>query len=116
MIIMNNRGRFEDRFWFSFFHEAAHILHDRKKELYVWDESIADIREVKADEYAAKLLIPRKWDSKVKAVTSKWEIIELANRLRVSSGIVAGRYEHLTGDYKTYCKLKRRFPIEEYLQ
>lgn len=116
MIIMNNRGRFEDRFWFSFFHEAAHILNDGKKDVYVWDEKVVDARETKADDFAAKTLIPKKWDSKVKSAANKWAIVELANQLGVSTAIVAGRYEHLTGDYKTYCKLKRRFPVGDYLQ
>ena len=32
MILLNLRGKREDQFWFSFFHEAGHILHDGKKE------------------------------------------------------------------------------------
>ena len=116
VIIMNNRGRFEDRFWFSFFHEAAHVLHDSKKELFIGDDSTTDMREVKADSFAADVLIPRKWNSRVKAVANKWEIIEIAGKLEVSPGIVAGRYEHLMDNYKTYCRLKRRFSMEDYLQ
>jgi len=37
MILLNLRGKTEDRFWFSFFHEAGHILHDSKKETYIDD-------------------------------------------------------------------------------
>jgi len=116
VIIMNNRGRFEDRFWFSFFHEAAHVLHDSKKELFIGDDSATDAREIKADSFAADVLIPRKWDSKITAATDKREIVKIASQLGVSPGILAGRYEHLKKDYKTYCKLKRRFSIEDYLQ
>lgn len=116
MIIMNNRGRFEDRFWFSFFHEVAHILHDGKKGVYVWDEKVVDERETKADDFAAKILIPKRWDSEIESAANKWAIVELATRIGVSAAIVAGRYEHITGDYKTYCRLKRRFLAEEYLQ
>jgi HTH-type transcriptional regulator/antitoxin HigA len=116
VIIMNNRGRFEDRFWFSFFHEAAHVLHDSKKELFIGDDSTTDAKEVKADGFAAEVLIPRKWDSKVKAVANKWQIVEIAIQLGVSPGIIAGRYEYLKKDYKTYSRLKRRFSIEDYLQ
>jgi HTH-type transcriptional regulator/antitoxin HigA len=116
VIVMNNRGRFEDRFWFSFFHEAAHVLRDSKKELFIGDDGATDAREVKADEFAAEVLIPRKWDSMVKAVTSRRQVIEIASRLAVSPGIVAGRYEHLKKDYKTYSSLKRLFSIEDYVQ
>ena len=30
MILLNLRGKMEDRFWFSFFHEAGHVLYDSK--------------------------------------------------------------------------------------
>jgi len=116
MIIMNNRGRFEDRFWFSFFHEAAHILHDGKKGVFVWDEKVVDEREFKADDFAARTLIPRKWDSKIKSAVSSWTVMELAKQLGVSAAIVAGRYEHLTDNYRKYYKLKRKFSVEDYLQ
>ncbi len=37
MILLSLRGKGEDKFWFSFFHEAAHVLNDSKKNLYIND-------------------------------------------------------------------------------
>ena len=37
MILLNLRGKMEDQFWFSFFHEAGHVLYDSKKDLYIND-------------------------------------------------------------------------------
>jgi hypothetical protein len=39
MILLSLRGKGEDKFWFSFFHEAGHVLKDKKKGLFINDES-----------------------------------------------------------------------------
>lgn len=58
MILLSLRRRGEDKFRFSFFHEAGHVLHDGKKELLINDDSRDDPREVKADHCAAEILVP----------------------------------------------------------
>ncbi len=57
MIIVNLRGKREDKFWFSFFHEAGHVVNDNKKNLYINDDSDDPI-ENKANEFAANILFP----------------------------------------------------------
>ena len=59
MILMNLRSKMEDQFWFSFFHEAGHVLHDNKKDLFINDLSLDDPRERNANEFAAEILISR---------------------------------------------------------
>ncbi|MBL0713220.1 MAG: ImmA/IrrE family metallo-endopeptidase [Desulfosarcina sp.] len=58
MIIWNLRGKSEDPFWFSFFHEAGHVLNDSKKDMVINDGKSNDSRELKADDFSAELLIP----------------------------------------------------------
>ena len=65
MILLNLRGKMEDQFWFSFFHEASHVLYDSKKDLYINDGSLDDPRERKANEFAAETLIPRDRDPEI---------------------------------------------------
>nr|MBC8394341.1 ImmA/IrrE family metallo-endopeptidase [Deltaproteobacteria bacterium] len=109
MILLNLRGKMEDQFWFSFFHEAGHILHDSKKDLYINDESIDDPRERKANEFAAEILIPRDRDPKIVKLRSKADIICFADNEGISPGIVVGRFQHLTGKWNYFNGLKRRF-------
>ena len=54
-------GRYKDNgsFWFTFFHEAAHILLHSKKAFFV-DDKIgegADVQEAEADDFARNLLL-----------------------------------------------------------
>jgi len=71
MILLNLRGKMEDQFWFSFFHEAGHVLYDSKKDLYINDGSIDDPREQKANEFAAEFLIPRERDPEIASLYAK---------------------------------------------
>ena len=40
MILLSLRGKGEDIFWFSFFHEASHVLNDNKKDMLINDGEI----------------------------------------------------------------------------
>ena len=112
MILLNLRGKMEDQFWFSFFHEAGHVLHDSKKDLYINDGSIDDPREHKANEFATEILIPRDRDPEVASFRTKTEVIRLADELKISPAIVVGRFQHLTGKWNYFNGLKRKFQWE----
>ena len=107
MILLSLRGKGEDKFWFSFFHEAGHVLKDNKKSLFINDESDSDLLEQQADHFAAETLIPSRENARVSRCRSKKEIIDLANELGLSPGIVAGRYQFLTGKWQRYKELIR---------
>jgi addiction module HigA family antidote len=111
MILLNLRGKTEDRFWFTFFHEAGHILHDSKKDRRIDDGKTyaADPAERRADGFAAELLIPRQHDPAIAAIRSAAGIQKIAADLGVSAGIVAGRFQHLTKKWSHFNDLKTKF-------
>ena len=109
MILLNLRGKMEDQFWFSFFHEAGHVLYDSKKDLYINDGTVDDPREHDANEFAANILIPRDIDPEIASLKTKEDVIRLANELKISPGIVAGRFQHLTQKWSYFNGLKRKF-------
>lgn len=102
MILMSLRGKSEDRFWFSFFHEAGHVLHDNKRALLINDETEDDERERTANEFAADYLIPAKYDDEIRSASTKAELHSLADRIGVGIGIVVGRYQYLTQRWNHY--------------
>ena len=108
MILLSLRGKGEDKFWFSFFHEAGHVINDKKKDLLINDESHDDPREKRADLFASEILIPSRYNSAIRLFRSKAEIINMANELNISSGIVAGRYQFLTGKWHLFKGLIRK--------
>jgi addiction module HigA family antidote len=107
MILLCLRGKGEDKFWFSFFHEAGHVLHDGRKDLLINDGTIKDQREKRADHFAAEFLIPSEYNANVQNISSRDEIITLARKLKIAPGIVAGRYQFLTKRWHYYKALIR---------
>ncbi len=108
LIIMNIRGKREDRFWFSLFHEAAHILLHSRKQIYISDSTPEDKLECEADKYAADFLIPDKYNDRIENFSSAQEFYDIANELGISPGIVVGRYHHLTNKWHSYSGLIRK--------
>ncbi len=109
MILLNLRGKGEDRFWFSFFHEVGHVLHDSKKDLLINDGSTADPREQRANAYAAETLIPASQNARISAARTVKDIQRLADELELAPGIVAGRYQFLTNKWGAFKPLIRKF-------
>ena len=112
MILLNLRGRSEDKFWFSFFHEAGHVLKDKKKDLLINDGSQDDPREKKANEFASEFLIPSRYNEPIQNARFKTDILRIVKELGISRGIVAGRYQYLTGNWNRFNDLIRHFEWE----
>jgi len=107
MILLCLRGKGEDKFWFSFFHEAGHVLNDNKKDLLINDGSLNDPREVRANDFASEILIPSRYNDTIRLFRAKAEVVRLAKELGISPGIVAGRYQYLTGKWNFFKDLIR---------
>jgi len=101
-----------DNFWFTLFHEVAHVaLHMDKDgfDFFVDDltEASKDKCEQEADALASESLIPSKeWKSKrFQKNTSAAAILAFAEKLRISPSIPAGRIRYETRDYTIFQQL-----------
>lgn len=94
IIALSDRYKKDDRFWFSFFHEAAHILLHSKKETFVDDGSEDDALEREADRFAADTLIPTELAARLPALVGSEDVAEFASELGIAPGIVVGRLQH----------------------
>ena len=97
LIIMSLRYNKEDHFWFTFYHEAAHILLHGKKDVFIDEEGMgSNEAENQADRYAADFLIPPHEFSELtrKGCIFKQDIINFSQALGISPGIVVGRLQH----------------------
>lgn len=87
-----------DVFWFTFFHEAAHVLEEHSKGEYVSLDRVSsdEAAERTADEFARDHLIPREhWDPYWLSLSkSRANILRLADEVGVHPGIVVGRLQH----------------------
>ena len=97
VIQLTARHKSDDHLWFSFFHEAAHILLHSKKGVFV-DETTGDDAELEAEanEWASSTLIPRQaWEQFVAASPRSAHVVrEFANEQGIAPGIVVGMLQH----------------------
>ena len=97
LIQLSLYGKFNDRFWFTFFHEAAHILLHGKKEVFLDDfngDNLESDKETEANDWAGNYLIPREYADSLRFLTTRDAVIEFAERLGIHPGIVVGRLQH----------------------
>lgn len=102
LIQLSLYGKTNDKFWFSFFHEAAHILlhansKEEKKSIFLDDPNAAhtdDPREHEANVWAGDFLIPEQQTASLAFLRSKAAVIDFAQQIGVPPGVVVGRLQH----------------------
>jgi hypothetical protein len=97
LIQLSLRHKSDDHFWFSFFHEAAHLIEDRRID-FVDEETQGpddDEAERRADQRARDLLIdPRSYAQFVEAGNlGADDVRQFAKRESIAPGIVVGRLQ-----------------------
>jgi len=98
MIQLTDRGKFNDKFWFTFFHEAAHILLHGKKEVFLEEVSdhVEDAgKEEEANEFAANWLLPEDFIKDVPMRITDDVIVAIASKYKMHPGIVVGRLQKM---------------------
>jgi len=117
LVQLSLRGHFNDRFWFTFFHELGHVLYGGKREKFIDidNQEITD-EEKLADKFAREQLIPTE---KLNAFLEGNEISinsikKFADEIGIHPGIVVGRlqYEQIL-DYKSFNGLKEKYFIKK---
>jgi len=84
-----------DQFWFSFFHEAGHILLHGKREIFVEEKGLVNREEEEANKFAADFLIPPHTYNKFLEGDdfSKAAILAFARQLKIAPNIIVGRLQ-----------------------
>jgi HTH-type transcriptional regulator / antitoxin HigA len=114
LIQLSCRYKVEDIFWFSFFHEAGHVVLHGKKDIFLEQDQSDNEKEREADAFAsAQLLAEPQWRKfTIAGNFSEAAVTAFANEQGVSPGIVVGRLQHdkkiLPSRLNT---LKRRFDL-----
>jgi HTH-type transcriptional regulator/antitoxin HigA len=100
LIQLSLRYSWEDIFWFSFFHEAGHVVLHRKKDLFVEvapQDQASDPEsqrlEDEANRFAARTLIPSVHDRRLRNLTVA-QVTAFADSLDIAPAIVVGRMHH----------------------
>jgi HTH-type transcriptional regulator/antitoxin HigA len=119
LIQLSLLGKWNDGFWFSFFHEVAHILkHPVRGAVYLDDASagatMQSPEEQEANRFATDCLVPRARQAELQALPITQAAVEaFAAELGLHPGIVVGQLQHLGRvDYAhALTKLKARYAL-----
>lgn len=113
LLLLSFRYLSDDHFWFTFFHEAGHLLLHSRSALFLEVIEMASItkEENEANEFAAHMLVPPEFQSALLEVPkSGLEVVRFARRVGISPGIVVGQLQHLHRIKRSQLNnLKRRF-------
>jgi HTH-type transcriptional regulator/antitoxin HigA len=115
LIMLSFRYLSDDQFWFTFFHEAGHLLLHGNKCVFVEEvgkNSMISVEENEANEFAAEMLVPSEFRPQLMklAVTNKKAVVRFACALGISPGIVIGQLQHLGRiEYGRYNYYKRKY-------
>jgi HTH-type transcriptional regulator/antitoxin HigA len=113
LIQLSFRYLSDDQFWFTFFHEAGHLLLHRNRKVFIDGlDGRAEREEMEANQFAAKVLIPPESQARLLRLRSSdfREVVRFAQRIGISPGIVVGQLQHhgkVASDRLN--SLKRRF-------
>lgn len=99
LIQLTGRYKRNDSFWFTFFHEAGHILLHGKKDIFLEDIDYSEKdkqKENEADSFAVKWTLSKEEEDEVlkRFNASENEIIKLAAKFNTHPAIIVGRLQH----------------------
>ncbi len=111
LIQLSLKFKTDDQFWFSFYHEAGHVLLHGRREMYIDCGAGNETEEEReASAFAGNLLIPPEHIAQLPYLRSKAIIRRFASSIGVSPGIVVGRLQHEDLMPKSHCNdLKKKY-------
>ena len=96
LIQLSMRYKSDDQFWFTFFHEAGHLILHGKDLIFLEGISEENEFEAEADRFASNFLIPNEAFEEF-SETQKFNannICDFAQKVGIGPGIVVGRLQH----------------------
>ncbi len=101
IIQLSLRYKTDDLLWFTFFHEAAHILLHGKNDVFMEFRGVDSPKETEANTWAADFLVPRKaWAAFTAGLSrpvAELPIKRFAREQGIAPSIVLGRLQHRDG-------------------
>lgn len=98
LIQLTDRHKTNDHFWFTFFHEAGHVLLHGRKEVFLEEYAGCvpnKIKEEEANQFAMKWLLPEKALEDLPIDFGDQDIVELADQYKTHPAIVVGRLQRM---------------------
>jgi len=115
VLMLSARHLSDDHFWFTFFHEAGHlVLHSQDTLFIEYDSSPNSKEEQQANAFAQDLLIPEQHREEfLQLKRNTRQVARFARKIGTSPGIVVGQLQHQGVFEKLHMnKAKKRYRWE----
>lgn len=114
LIILSFRYLTDDHFWFTFFHEAGHLILHSDNQMRIEVDSCMNEEEEEANIFAQLCLIPDHIEKLLPFVTrTKRNIIKLSQEAGISPGILVGQMQNRGIISKSYLNSYKRYYSKE---
>lgn len=95
LVQISGRHKTDDIVWFTLFHELGHLLKGHsKKAIFINEGEAHQGDEAEADDFARNVLIPPSESHNLDRLRTDRDVVEFADFVGVSPGIVVGRLQH----------------------
>ena len=102
LILLSFRHLSNDHFWFTFFHEAGHIVLHKGGKVFIDDKDTLygdyrlglDEEDREANKFAEDKLIPPSRKEEMLRLNSHREVVRFAVQIGIAPGIVVGQLQH----------------------
>jgi hypothetical protein len=96
LLMLSLRHKSNDHLWFSFFHEAGHLLLHGKRMMFIDIEGkLKDEQEEEANEFARETLIPSAFNQTLASLApNESAVLWFAQTVGIAPGIVVGRMQN----------------------
>lgn len=99
LIQLTGRYKRNDSFWFTFFHEAGHILLHGKKDIFLENIDYSEKdkqKELEADNFAIKWTLSKEEQEEIlqRFRITEEDVIEFAEKFNTHPAIIIGRLQH----------------------
>lgn len=111
MLLLSCRYLSDDQFWFTFFHEAGHLLLHGPANLFLEGLEDSTVQEREANRFAEEVLIPEQFRRELLDLRPETRsIVRFAAKIGVSPGIVVGQLQQYQRVRPSHFNgLKRRY-------
>ncbi|GAA1014901.1 XRE family transcriptional regulator [Acrocarpospora pleiomorpha] len=116
MVLLSGRHKCDDQFWFTFFHEIAHVLKHGRSDVWIEDgHAIEDPRELQANQFAMDILIPPEDAKRLPDLRTLAKAQAFAAELGIAPSIVIGQLHRKDIlPYRVGQKFKRKIDVADF--
>jgi HTH-type transcriptional regulator / antitoxin HigA len=116
LLLLSARFLSDDQFWFSFFHEAGHLMLHTNEACVEENGAETTTIEEEANTFAQRVILDPVGEDQLSALaTNKFSIARFARRCNVSAGVIVGQLQHKKRiRHSAYNPMKVRYTTKDF--